>query len=400
MRVLVTDGDTRAALAITRSLGRSGHRVFVGEKRLPSLASVSVHCHRSFAYPDPSEDSHGFIEALLKEAGKSGIEVIIPVSDITTLLVTEHMDEFRRCCEVPFPPYGTVDLAARKDKLVEAARGLGIPVPGTVVIASPGEARDLAKLDIGFPVVVKPHRSRIRGPGGKWVSASVSYASDQKELDEALDAKKGQYPLLLQERINGPGIGVFACYDKGVLKAIFSHKRLREKPPSGGVSVLRESIPVPADAREYTETLLGHLGWHGVAMVEFKQDERDGVPKLMEINGRFWGSLQLAIDAGVDFPSILMDIAQGKDVRPCVEYRTGVKTRWFWGDIDSLLMVLLKDRNGLRLPPGYPGRLSCLLRFLKPSFKDTRFEVLRLSDLRPWLYETSRWFRAQLLGRG
>ncbi|MBZ0220452.1 MAG: ATP-grasp domain-containing protein [Candidatus Methylomirabilis sp.] len=397
MKVLVTDGDNRAALAITRSLGKAGHHVVVGERKETSLSSVSSSCRGRFVYPDPVSHPRGFIEALLGRAAEEGIDVIMPVSDISTLLVTGHRHMFTKS-RIPFASFETLDMAARKDRLFETARELNIPVPRTVVLKRNGEGHK-GNLDIDFPVVVKPHRSRIQGPDGKWLSASVSYASDRNELLNVLGMKKGQYPLLLQERIQGPGIGVFACYDRGALKAIFSHRRLREKPPSGGVSVLCESIPVPALAREYTEALLGRLGWHGVAMVEFKLDERDGVPKLMEINGRFWGSLQLAIDAGVDFPSMLMDIAMGREVRPCFEYRTGVRTRWFWGDVDSLLMVLLKNRRSLQLPPDHPGKLGSILRFLKPSLNGTHLDVLRLNDPRPWFHETSMWFRNQL-GRG
>ena len=104
--------------------------------------------------------------------------------------------------------------------------------------------------------------------------------------------------MLLQERLVGPGVGVFACYHDGRPVALFSHRRLRERPPWGGVSVLCESAEVDPVAGEHATRLLDGIGWQGVAMVEFKRDLRDGVPKLMEINGRFWGSLQLAIDAG------------------------------------------------------------------------------------------------------
>lgn len=40
---------------------------------------------------------------------------------------------------------------------------------------------------------------------------------------------------------------------------------------------------------ERTINLLDAFGWSGVAMVEYKVDERSGEPVLMEINGRFWG---------------------------------------------------------------------------------------------------------------
>ncbi len=152
--------------------------------------------------------------------------------------------------------------------------------------------------------------------------------------------------------------------------------------------MLRESVEVSAAARDFSTRLLDRLKWHGVAMVEFKLDERDGVPKLMEINGRFWGSLQLAIDAGVDFPGILVDISNGNKVEPKYTYELGVKTRWLWGDIDSLLMILLKKRATLNLPEGHPGRLRALLDFFGSSGGRSRLEVESLDDIRPALHES------------
>jgi predicted ATP-grasp superfamily ATP-dependent carboligase len=103
----------------------------------------------------------------------------------------------------------------------------------------------------------------------------------------------------------GDAIGVSLFMDEnGKTLASFTHRRLREYPVSGGPSTLRESYH-HEEAEAYAEKLLKALKFHGIAMVEFKVDPRDNVPKLMEINPRFWGSLPLAIRAGVDFPYIL-----------------------------------------------------------------------------------------------
>ena len=127
-------------------------------------------------------------------------------------------------------------------------------------------------------------------------------------------------------------------------------------------------------------------------MVEFKRDARDGIPKLMEINGRFWGSLQLAIDAGVDFPALLIRMLDDPTVPAVPGYRTGVRSRWFWGDLDALLMLLMKRAERERLPCAQRGRLRAIAAFLKWQGPDCRFEVLRLGDIRPWLLESWHWF--------
>lgn len=126
-------------------------------------------------------------------------------------------------------------------------------------------------------------------------------------------------------------------------------------------------------------------------MVEFKMDLADQTLKLMEINGRFWGSLQLAIDAGVDFPSLLVRTLADEPMQPVETYRIGVRSRWLIGDLDALLMRLLKSDSELHLPPGHPGKLASILRFKKLWQKGTYHEVFRLSDLKPGLHELKHW---------
>lgn len=389
--ILVTDGETRPALAIVRSLGSKGHRVTVGAKVQPSLAQVSRYCRRGFAYPDPVTDSEGFTEAVIQALREQHIDIVLPVTEITTALVIERRAEIERYSRVPFPVAATFNLAANKVEVLALAEKLSIPIPIGVVLEGPG-ARLPWPAGLRYPVVVKPHRSRIR-INGHWRSTSVTYADDPAELEAILGAKDlSEYPILLQERIIGPGVGVFLCYQRGKCVAQFSHRRLREKPPAGGVSVLSESAAVPPQALRYAQALLDELRWEGVAMVEFKMDCADQAFKLMEINGRFWGSLQLAIDAGVDFPALLVRTLEDEPMQPVETCRIGVRSRWLLGDLDALLMRLMKSNAELHLPPGYPGRLVSSLRFGKLWQKNTYHEVFRFSDWKPGWLEMKRWF--------
>ena len=259
---------------------------------------------------------------------------------------------------------------------------LCVPVPRTVFLESADQIPAIAT-QLTFPVVIKPRRSRLRLATG-WRSTSVRYARSLEQLTQEVAGRHAlEFPLLLQELIVGFGSGVFTCFDRGQPVAWFSHRRLREKPPTGGVSVLCESIALPEAARIHAAQLLTELQWQGVAMVEFKEDERDGQLKLMEVNGRFWGSLQLAIDAGVDFPAILLShlVATGDAAIP--EYRVGGAEPLVWGDVDSLIITM---RRG-----GGRGRSRAVLDFLRGGGQDLRYENPRWSDLGPWLYETRQW---------
>ena len=360
---------------------------------MPSLAGSSRYSAINECFPAPSRDSGEFVEAVVRLAERERIDVILPMTEISTLLLTRHRHRLPIACQLPFPSYDSVRLASNKAECLELARRLGMQTPAshTIFSATP-DLDDMQKL--GYPVVIKPACSRVLTSGG-WIANSVSYASDFGELRRRLaDLPLEAYPVILQERIRGPGIGIFFLFSNGRCVARFSHRRLREKPPSGGVSVLCESIAVDPVVAERAEILLGSLEWCGPAMVEFKRDERDGSLRLMEINGRFWGSLQLAIDAGINFPALLVDHATRVTPTQPSTYRTGIRCRWLAGDLDSLLLVLLKSRRQLHLPASHPGALKSCFSFLRPSTRNERFEIERRDDLAPaWL----EW-RRRLLG--
>lgn len=394
-RVLVTDSDNRSALAAVRSLGRRGHTVFSAGARFPSLAGVSRYSAGFTLYPDPSRNPEAFVEAIARIAAERQADVLLPMTEITTLLTTQHSSRLPLSVAVPFPAYANVRRANDKAEVLSLAADLGVPTPNTVVVNTPEDVMPAAEA-LPWPIVIKPSRSRV-WDGHRWLSEPVKYAHSAQQLAELVKrVPRELFPLLLQERIEGPGIGLFACRGRDRLIATFAHRRIREKPPSGGVSVLSESTPVDPLALDYGERLLRALDWQGVAMVEFKRDLRDGSLKLMEINGRFWGSLQLAVDAGVDFPSMAVALALGErfpDEQP--GYRAGVRCRWLWGDVDSTLALLLRSRQRLNLPPHHPGKLRTLLDFMRFWRPGLRYELERFDDVRPALLAARRWMLRQ-----
>lgn len=394
-RVLVTDGDSRAALAVTRSLGRAGHYVVVGERRMPALAQASKYCSHRIQYPDPVTDPEAFVPFLSNLVRDERIDVLLPVADITTFLITRNRDRFETTYRLPFSPAEVIDRAADKVDIVRTAERLGIPVPRGIVVS---DADESIHVPFEYPVVVKPHQSRVWA-NGQWMATSVSFAASPDALrQDLLRRPRYEYPLLIQERIVGPGTGVFALFQRDTPVALFSHRRLRERPPWGGVSVLSESIPLDRSAIDFATRLLREIGWEGVAMVEFKRDVRDNLPKLMEINGRFWGSLQLAVDAGVDFPALLVRAAVGEPLIPQSAYRIGVRTRWLWGDLDALLLALLKNHAGAVTTFG--AKLRLVLQFLKLGGAGLHYESPMLRDLGPFWFETRERVMSPLLHRG
>jgi predicted ATP-grasp superfamily ATP-dependent carboligase len=397
MPILVTDGDQRATLAVVRSLGRQGLEVVVGEDHAPSLAGVSRYCFEQWRYPSPLDDPSGFQQALIEHVRDHSYELLIPMTDLTCVLVSEIQEELEQRVRVALPAPGVFERASHKGELMQLAESIGVPVPQTEFITELDQVTAIAP-GLTYPVVVKSTHSRVRQDNG-WITGKVRYVSNAEELVRVYNTMHREMPYpLIQRRIEGLGSGLFMLFADGEAQAIFAHRRLREKPPSGGVSVLRESVAVDEQTVDYSRKLLRALNWTGVAMVEFKINRFDNIPKLMEVNGRFWGSLQLAIDSGVDFPYLLYRVKCGLSVPTVSTYRTGVVSRWFLGDVDHLSAIWLRRRRNLSLPQGYPGRLGTLWNFLKAFGYGTQSEIWNNKDVRPALREIRDYFRNLLLG--
>ncbi len=130
---------------------------------------------------------------------------------------------------------------------------------------------------------------------------------------------------LVQGHAPGVGVGVFLLMVNGHPRARFAHRRIHEVPHTGGVSSFRESVRVP-DLEAHALSVLRRIGWNGVAMLEYRRDPATGDFRLLELNARFWGSLHLALAAGVDFPRLLIDCwLGGREPEP--SWRAGVQCR-------------------------------------------------------------------------
>ena len=388
MKILLTDGDQRSALAATRSLGRAGFEVIVGSTRRRSLAGSSKYCFRRMVYPSPLDDEQGFVQAIASEVRSSGIDLVIPIADLSTAVLAENRDAIDKHARASVPDPECFWAAADKGALHRLALKLGVPSPTLHFIETPEEALRLRD-HIPFPCVVKPARSFVRHRGG-WARTSVTYVDSKSQFEALFEDRAGLHtPSMIQTLIRGSGCGVFALCRDGEPLALFAHRRLREKPPWGGVSVLRESVPLTPELLESATRLLRALRWHGVAMVEFKREASTGVPYLMEVNARLWGSLQLAIDAGVDFPVLLVGLHG--DASPAIPptYRAGVRSRWLLGDWDHLIARVRHPRRGVDLMPWH----RFLVDFFWPFQRETRLEVESWSDPGPSWHEIMRYLR-------
>jgi predicted ATP-grasp superfamily ATP-dependent carboligase len=387
VNVLVLDGNENQAVAAVRALAGAGHRAFAGADASWSKAGWSRASAGTFVYPPPERDAPAFVQAIAQQAARTPGTLVLPMTERTTLPLSAARDVIVAAGgRMVLPSHDIVLRTFDKEETTRVARGLGVDVPLTTVVASDADLRACATT-LRYPVVMKPRSSQEVVGAAVRTTGGPLYARDAGELRAAwADLSRRCASALVQEYVEGTGVGYFALMRHGELRAEFAHRRIRDVRPTGSGSSLRASIAPPPHVRHAALAILSALGWHGVAMVEFRV-RADGTPVFLEVNGRFWNSLALPIHAGVNFPALVAELAENGDVPLTTTYREGVRCRWFLGDARHLVEVL---RGAPASFPGtFPARLSTITSVLTPraGTQHDNFEWRDpLPELGDWLH--------------
>ncbi len=306
-RVLVLDGESgESALAVVRSLGRRGYEVELGfSEGAPRRAAVSRYVARARIYPEATHATERFHETLLRWAPTVG--AVIPIKEPTLLATASIRSELESAgARVPIADHDTLRTATDKVAMLELARRAGLRVPRSRIVASLEAARG-ASGELGVPVVMKSSTEIGLLPVERhFLVSDLASPTFVTEFDRL--SRFG--PVVLQEYIVGQGAGIALLYNRrSELLAYSGHRRRFEQISDGGPSVLART-DVHAEALVQSRRLLESLPWQGLALVEFRIDGA-GRPVYMEVNPRVWGTLPLAVDSGVDFPSLLLERFDG-----------------------------------------------------------------------------------------
>lgn len=394
-RILILDGHSCAALAFTRSLGRAGHQVFVAaDHNSFASASYSRYCQRFFRYSPAPAQPEVFAQEIISICKREEIDLLVPMTDWTMVPISHVRDRFPPACAVALPPEEAMVAASDKYRTVELARSLGIPVPRTELVSSVAQIDRLT--DLTFPVVVKDRYS-IRWTAKGGVSGSVRYAYNRGELSRAVGERLAVVQdVLLQEFVHGVGMGLSGFVTPSELRVPFEWKRIREINPCGSASSVRRSVALEDDMLQFSQKLLLGLGFRGLAMVEFKRETKTGRAVFMEVNGRPWGSMQLCIFSGVDFPRFLAKFNLQNELPPQhVDFKTNITCRWLLGDLEHLRNVAAGRPAGW--PGDFPGRFSTAVNFALPWYPGLRYEDFAANDPKPGWEGLRNWFRRRLV---
>ncbi len=396
-RILILDGHCAAALAFVRSLGRAGHWVAVGSHE-GSLApaALSRYCACRLEYPFAPGGATPFVEWVLRCAREHSFDLVIPMTDFTILPLSQRRQELSVHARCALPGHSALELVCDKYRTVSLARQLGIPTPETVLVNSMAELRQTVGWP--FPIVVKD-RFSIRWIGERGIPGSVAYACSRADLEQKVESRLKQVgDVLVQQFAGGMGLGFASFAANGEIYLPFEWKRIREGDPRGSGSSARKSVPLDPQLLEYSRRLVLHTGLQGISMVEFKKEKRSGRVALMEINGRPWGSMQLPIHCGVDYPQHLVNWCLESRLPPKeTRYTKGITCRWLAADLVHLRNVWAGKPAGW--PADYPNFWSSLLKVAIPWYPGLRYDDLSWTDPRPGLAGLTGWFRTLFASR-
>lgn len=329
-KVAITYSWNRMAYIINQSLSQKGIKVYTGDISFINMNKFSLLGNTCFQYPSFYESIELFLNQLISYLEINQIPYLIPTHE-EIYIISKYRNKLSNI-KTLVPDFGNLKIAHKKNLSSELANKLDITVPLTIIPASEADCKAFLRANEA-PVVLKYENSNS-SKGVFYISGSDQFESHYKNMGS----------FLLQQYVSGEGYGVSMLYNKGEARASFTHKRLEEKLSTGGTSTVRIGTHNEM-LEEWSKKILDKLSWNGVAMVEFKYNEKKKQGWFIEINPRFWGSLALPFYSGMDFPYLYYQILKDGDVKPNFEYKEGIKVKWLLGGALGFADNLIHDKK-------------------------------------------------------
>jgi predicted ATP-grasp superfamily ATP-dependent carboligase len=375
---LVLDLDTRAGLCAARSLGRAGFAVAVAARDGGASGLTSRYAARRVVLPDPAVDFGDHVRALIEELASQRPDAALASIDSSVEALHANREAVGRFTAPALGSFEAVEIALSKERTIEIARSLAIPVPRSTSVSSLAEF-DAAVAEIGLPCVLKPERSwRSSGTGGERLSPTIVSDPDEAHRMGA-GLARADAPVLVQELAVGDRETIKLFRDRGRTLVRMAMLVDRAWPPLGGSSVMRRTVTPPADVLDHAERLVAEVGLDGYSEVEFRRDA-SGRPLLMEINPRISQSVEVAVRAGIDFPRMQFEWARGGTIPTPPSPVLGLRVGWLAGDLRLLM-------GGLGAVPPPQPRFSPTLRAIASDYllHRARVEGFDVHDPKPVL---------------
>jgi protein-tyrosine-phosphatase len=329
----------------------------------------------------PGDDS--WVDAMDTVVAGTRFQLVIPCDDQGVIPLQVCQKRLGRQCKLYVLGDQAFEIAFSKIKSAGLADRLGIPQPKTAVLRAGDDCESISEFSL--PVVIKPPSSFTSDDLAS--KRGVVRCRTKEQLSREFSKLQEWGGAIVQENFLGTGVGVELLAQDGKVLVAFQHVRVHE-PLEGGGSSYRRSAHLNPELLAASKLMMRELDYTGVAMVEFKFNFDTGQWVFIEINGRFWGSLPLAIAAGVDFPLYLYELLVHGRREFSQRYRVPVFCRNISSDQRWLRSNLSADKSDPLLATR--PLLSVAMEPLNLLLLRERWDTLTIDDPAPGLADAAR----------
>jgi predicted ATP-grasp superfamily ATP-dependent carboligase len=384
--VLIYGIETPIGLSIIRELGSHKIPVYGIAKNKNAIGLASKYLKKGF-YLD--RNKKGFFKKINAIIINYKIKSLITISESDMLFFNNNKDKIK--IQYLFPSNKLLKEVLIKENTYKHAAKLNIKYPKTIQINS---IKNIPELK--FPVILKwsdPNKITPILKKNNIELIKAKYCYSYKDLINELKKyrKINLFPII-QEFCPGIGIGIMVFMKNNKPYLVFQHKRLREYPPEGGTSTFCKSIKVNKHLAQKSIELLKSINWVGPAMVEYRYDNSTNDYYLMEINGRYWGSLPLAYYSKAYFAFLTYkNLYQGLDIK-INSYKKNIFCRYFNPDLKRLFIILFKSKSIQNKDIKF-NKFKELSEFLLNYFWPTKYYLFSMEDSAPFFKDLANIFK-------
>lgn len=371
--------DTASSTAALRSLGTRNVRTIGASEHDSPPGFASRFCDERVAVPNPRRDLPAYEQALLAIARRDEVRTVLPFREEDVYILARNRAELDSHVGRPWPDLATLRRAQDRVELFDAAESVGVSTPETRLLDDWDDWDRETIVKPRYTVHATEYDDRFAESHAQWRSTQYVAGNDEPDREELI----GTYdhvPLVQEYVPDTNEYGFFALYDRGEAVATFQHRQRRGWSYAGGPSAFRESTDIAA-LESAGLRLLDELDWHGVAMVEFLRNPETQTFELMEVNPRFWSSLPFTVQAGVDFPHLYWQMANGTPIEADPDYDVGVAGHLTRGELLHLRSILSED-TPLVERPSFARRA---MEIAVSCVRHPRFDYLSRDDPKPFV---------------
>ena len=379
MRKAIVIGCHVNGLGVIRSLSwKNFHIIALFYDEKIHFSHVSNLVNERVKAPHPRTQEKEFIDFLIQNSPRWKGALIIDTNDDVLIALSKNRKLLEQYYIIPTPEWGIARKFIEKPETYAVAAECNVPYPITFFPKTEEELSSI-KDKIPYPCILKPVLGHLFF--SKFGVKNFMVHNYDELRNKLRFCSESGYEVMLQEIIPGPESNIYQCMmyfnSVGGISATFLSRKLRQNPPVFGVARVAVSESVIPEIKDFTCRMAKRVGFQGILHSEFKQDPRDSIFKLMEVNGRISRSNWLATYSGINFPWIaFLDLNEHKQVEA-----NGYKKSVYWIELAKDVSISLFHHRGENLT---------FKEYWRPYLNGTKtFADISRRDLAPFIKRIS-----------